>query len=84
MKVKVGVSGVNDAAMLRRIRFHGGRDFDLRIDANEAWTCENFEAKLAPLLPYRISSIEQPVPYEKIDGLAEVRKRIDVPIMLDE
>lgn len=84
MKVKVGVAGVNDAAILRRIRLHGGRGFDLRIDANEAWTCENLEAKLKPLERYRISSVEQPVPHEHVDGLAAVRNRIETPIMLDE
>jgi muconate cycloisomerase len=84
LKVKVGVAGVNDAAVVRRIRRAAGPRFDLRIDANEAWTCENLESKLAPLLPYRISSLEQPVPHAAVDGLAAVRKRIETPIMLDE
>lgn len=84
LKVKVGVAGVNDAAAVRRIRRAAGPGFDLRIDANEAWTCENLESKLAPLLPYNISSLEQPVPHGAIDGLSAVRKRINTPIMLDE
>jgi muconate cycloisomerase len=75
---------VNDAAAVRRIRRAAGPKFDLRIDANEAWTCENLEAKLAPLLPYQISSLEQPVPHADVEGLAAVRKRIETPIMLDE
>ena len=83
-KVKVGVAGVNDAAAVRRIRWAAGRAVDLRIDANEAWTCDNLESKLAPLLPYGISSLEQPVPHADVDGLAAVRKRITTPIMLDE
>jgi muconate cycloisomerase len=83
-KVKTGVEGVNDAAMLRRLRFLLGRRFDLRIDANEAWTCQNLEAKLAPLLPYGITSVEQPVPHEQVDGLAPLRGRVGVPLMLDE
>ncbi|MEI8383547.1 MAG: enolase C-terminal domain-like protein [Planctomycetota bacterium] len=83
-KVKTGVEGVDDRAMLNRLRFLLGRNFDLRIDANEAWTCENLEANLAPLLPFGITSVEQPVPHEQVDGLSRLRGRIGVPLMLDE
>ncbi|MBS0205510.1 MAG: dipeptide epimerase [Planctomycetes bacterium] len=83
-KVKTGVEGVDDRQMLRRLRFLLGRTFDLRLDANESWTCANLEAKLAPLLPFGISSVEQPVPHEQVDGLAGLRGRIGVPLMLDE
>ena len=83
-KVKTGVEGVDDRQLLRRLRFLLGRKFDLRLDANEAWTCANLEAKLAPLLPFGISSVEQPVPHEQVDGLAKLRGRIGVPLMLDE
>ncbi len=83
-KVKTGVEGVDDRAMLRRLRFMLGRRFDLRLDANEAWTCANLEAKLAALAPYGITSVEQPVPHEQVDGLAALRGRVGVPLMLDE
>lgn len=84
-KVKVGVEGVKDAELLRRIRkiLPAGR-VDLRIDANEAWSCENLEAKLAPLRPFGITSLEQPVPHHDVAGLAKLRGRIGVPLMLDE
>ena len=83
-KVKVGVAGIDDAASLKRIRRIVGEDFDLRIDANEAWSCEELEAKLEPLIPFGITSIEQPVPHEEVDGLAAIRPRIPTPVMLDE
>lgn len=83
-KVKTGVAGVDDAAMLRRLRLIVGRRFDLRIDANEAWTCQNLEEKLAALLPVGITSVEQPVAHEEVSGLAKLRGRIGVPLMLDE
>ncbi len=84
IKVKVGVDGVDDRAALKRIRRILGKQVDLRIDANEAWTCDNLETKLTPLLPFGITSIEQPVPHQDVDGLALVRSRIATPIMLDE
>jgi len=83
-KVKTGVEGVDDRVMLRRLRFLLGRRFDLRLDANEAWTCENLEEKLAPLKPFGITSVEQPVPHEQVDGLSKLRGRVGVPLMLDE
>lgn len=83
-KVKVGVAGVNDRTLMRRLRVLLGSRFDLRIDANEAWTCADLERKLAPLLPYRITAVEQPVPHAEVQQLAGVRPRLGVPIMLDE
>lgn len=83
-KVKTGVEGVDDRKILRRLRFLLGRKFDLRLDANEAWTCANLQEKLAPLLPYGITSVEQPVPHEQVDGLAALRGKVGVPLMLDE
>ncbi|MFM9960973.1 MAG: dipeptide epimerase [Planctomycetaceae bacterium] len=84
-KVKVGVEDVDDADQLRRLRkiLPIGR-VDLRIDANEAWTCENLESKLAPLRPFGLTSLEQPVPHQDVAGLAKLRGQIGVPLMLDE
>jgi muconate cycloisomerase len=83
-KVKVRAADVDDASSLKRIRRVCGRRMDIRVDANEAWTCQNLEKNLEPLLPFEISCIEQPVPHADVNGLAEVRSRIETPIMLDE
>jgi L-Ala-D/L-Glu epimerase len=83
-KVKVGVAGFDDVASVRRLRKIAGPKFDIRIDANEAWHCDNLEEKLAPLVPFGITALEQPVPHSEVDGLAAVRPRLNVPIMLDE
>ena len=83
-KVKVGVAGVDDVRALARVRKWVGPGMDLRIDANEAWSCNNLEAKLAPLLRFRITAVEQPVPHEAVEGLAAIRPRLGLPIMLDE
>lgn len=83
-KVKVGVEGGDDAAALRRIRRALGSSIDLRIDANEAWHIGGFEERWEPLSHFGVTSIEQPVPHAEVDSLADVRKRVSVPIMLDE
>lgn len=84
-KVKVGVDGVDDVGLLRQIRkILPAHRVDIRLDANEAWSCENLEAKLAPLRPFEITSLEQPVPHSTVVGLAKLRGCIGVPLMLDE
>lgn len=84
VKMKVGVTGVDDTALIARFRKVVGPDIDIRVDANEAWTCDNLEAKWGPLRPFGITSLEQPVPHAQVDGLAALRPRLGVPIMLDE
>lgn len=83
-KVKVGVPGVDDVALLKRLRWWLGHAVDFRIDANEAWTCANLREKLAPLQPFGITAVEQPVPHAQVDGLAALRPHLGVPIMHDE
>ncbi len=84
VKMKVGAAGIDDRAAVRRARAILGQRVDLRIDANEAWHCHELEARLAPLLPLGISSVEQPVPHAEIDGLSTLRSKIGAPLMLDE
>jgi muconate cycloisomerase len=84
IKVKVGINGYDDPKRLRRLRRLLGRKIDLRVDANEAWKPEETSARIRELEPYRISAVEQPVPHESVHALADIRREIDVPIMLDE
>jgi muconate cycloisomerase len=83
-KVKVGAAGDDDAARLRTIRRGLGPRVDLRLDANEAWRANELCDKVAPLTAFRISCLEQPVPHAEVAALAELRRKIAVPIMLDE
>ena len=83
-KVKVGVPGSDDPARLERIRWWIGREIDLRLDANEAWRADKAREHIEPLLKYRVTCIEQPVPHEEVDALCEIRKQIACPVMLDE
>lgn len=84
VKVKVGTPGIDDAACLRRVRLVVGNGVDLRLDANEAWSCDNVVQKMQALEHFRPSSLEQPVPHTKIQGLADIRRELSVPVMLDE
>lgn len=83
-KVKVGLPKINDRILLQKIRMLTGRNMDLRIDANEAWTREMLEQKATELAPFQISSIEQPVPHTEIVTLQNIKRHVSTPIMLDE
>jgi L-Ala-D/L-Glu epimerase len=84
MKIKVGIQGQDDVKRLRTIRRYMGRAMDLRVDANEAWRPEQAAARIQELEPFHISSVEQPVPHAHVNALAEIRKQVKTPIMLDE
>lgn len=84
VKLKVGVPGQDDTARLARVRRILGSKVDIRLDANEAWESATLRDRIRPLLPYRPSVIEQPVPHAEVDALAELRPRLGLPVMLDE
>jgi muconate cycloisomerase len=84
VKVKVGTQGIADQHCLSRVRRVVGPKVDLRLDANEAWQCEDVCSQIEPLLPFHPTCIEQPVSHSNVAGLAQVRKNLPVPIMLDE
>ncbi len=84
VKMKVGVAGQDDPARLERVRRVLGRRVDVRIDANEAWRADELIDRVAPLLRFRPSLLEQPVPHAEVDALAELRPRLGLPVMLDE
>lgn len=84
VKVKVGIPGADEAARLRRIRKRLGRKCDIRLDANEAWTPEEFRAWAEKLAFANPSAYEQPVPHESIGELGKPEFRQPVPVILDE
>jgi muconate cycloisomerase len=85
VKIKVGLPDYDDVARLREVRSYiVGRNLDLRVDANEAWAPAEAAERIRALEPFRISSVEQPVPHADVDTLADLRRQVKVPIMLDE
>ncbi len=84
VKVKVGIAGHDDASRLRKIRGRMRANVDLRVDANEAWAATDAVARIRALEPFGISCVEQPLPHADVAALAEVRRQVRTPIMLDE
>jgi muconate cycloisomerase len=84
VKIKVGIAGHDDASRLRTARRILGKKIDIRIDANEAWTPDEVVQRIRELEPARISSVEQPVAHADVNALAQLRRQVQTPIMLDE
>jgi muconate cycloisomerase len=84
VKVKVGIEGQDDVKRLKLMRKWLGRNIDVRIDANEAWSPADAANRVRELEPFGITSVEQPVKHEDVACLAAVRKQIKTPVMLDE
>jgi|SRR5579883_424118 len=84
VKLKVGIEGQDDVKRTKTMRRWLGRKMDLRIDANEAWPASEAAVRIRELEPFGITSVEQPVRHEEVASLAEIRKQVKTPIMLDE
>jgi muconate cycloisomerase len=84
VKLKVGIEGQDDVKRTKTIRKWLGRKMDLRIDANEAWAPAAAAARIRELESFGITSVEQPVRHEDVASLAELRKQVKTPVMLDE
>jgi L-alanine-DL-glutamate epimerase-like enolase superfamily enzyme len=84
LKIKVGIAGYDDAERLRLLRRLMGRAVDFRVDANEAWSPSEALKRIRALVPFEITTVEQPIPHADVDAFAQIRHELPVPIMLDE
>ena len=85
MKVKVGRGGVAaDVARVTAVREAIGDGIVLGVDANCGW--DRSEAILAGrrLATLGVSFMEQPVSARDYAGMAEVRRRVEMPVVADE
>lgn len=84
IKVKVGLSGVDDLARVAAIqRVVRGRA-RIRIDANQAFSADAAIAFLSALDPQDIELFEQPCPADDWEAHAAAARASRVPLMLDE
>ena len=80
LKIKLGSD--RDIELLRTVR--DATDRELRVDANAAWTVKGTIAMLPVLREFGVTVLEQPLPPADLDGLGEVRRRSDIPVIADE
>ena len=82
--VKIKVGNNRDTEVLSLAREILGHEVDIRVDANGAWSSEEAEKRIAAMMAYGISAVEQPVPKEDIQGLKRLAEQIEIPIIADE
>lgn len=84
MKVKVGMEPAQDIARVRAVRETVGAGVRVGIDANGGWAPGVAIETIRRMSSYDIWFAEQPVAPRNLDGMAEVRRRVDVPVIADE
>lgn len=83
IKCKTGLDPERDVDLVRRLRETLGPEVGIRVDANEAYPTPHVAVQVTRRMePYDILFHEQPV--AGFEALAEVARRIGVPIMADE
>ncbi|MGB6382733.1 MAG: enolase C-terminal domain-like protein [Syntrophobacteria bacterium] len=82
--VKIKVGNKRDTEVLSLAREILGHEVDLRVDANGAWSYEEAQKRIAAMMAYGISAVEQPVPKEDIQGLKRLSQQVEIPIIADE
>lgn len=80
--VKVKVAEGDDEARVEAVRAALGPMGKLRIDANGAWDVGEAAANIRRLARFDLEYVEQPV--ATLDDMARLRRRVDVPLAVDE
>jgi len=84
-KMKVGTNVKADVERIKAVRSQVGPDIAIRVDVNQGW--KNSKAALEAIqhiAACQIDWIEQPVAAADLDGMAEVRAKTAIPLMVDE
>lgn len=84
VKVKVGKDPVADVERVKAVRDVIGPEVLLTVDANGGWSVKESLWALEQMRDCNLTLAEQPVRREDLDGMAEVRRQVEVPVMADE
>lgn len=80
--VKVKVAEGDDDARVEAVRDALGPSGRIRIDVNGAWDVETAARRIKSLDRHGLEYVEQPV--ATLEEMAELRRRVDVPLAADE
>ena len=75
LKIKLGGDG--DGARIAAVRT-AAPESELIVDANEAWTTDNLEQRLAECAKAGVTLVEQPLPAGQDEALARIRRPLAV------
>ena len=83
-QVKLKVDQHTSEKIVKRARQLLGKQCDLRVDSNMAWTQEMALKKMRIFSKYGIKSFEQPINADDIDGLARLVRESGLGVLVDE
>lgn len=86
IKMKIGAIGFNEELSLLKMirREFSGKELELRVDANGAFSPDKALEKLNRLAELNIHSIEQPIRAGQWEEMARLCENSPVPVALDE
>jgi len=85
IKIKISSGGIEqELNLIREVRRLYGPDLEIRVDANGAFDYDSCMPVLEKLAALKIHSIEQPIPSNAYESMAEICKISPVPVALDE
>lgn len=84
LKIKLGDGWETDVERICKIREIVGDNIRMRADINQGWTVKEAIKAIRAMEPYKLEVIEQPIVYWDIEGLREIKSKVDTPIVADE
>ena len=84
IKLKAGKDMKEEMRGLKGIRGALGSEVELRVDPNAGWSRKETLEAAASMARYDVSYLEQPLPRWDLEGLATIRKRTGMQVMVDE
>ena len=84
IKLKLGLEPEVDVERVRAVRDAVGESVRIRVDANQGWSVDEAKWVIGRISNYDVELVEQPVKWDDIRGLAEVRRESPIPIAADE
>ncbi len=86
LKLKAGAERETDVLVdrVRSLRSAVGPEIRLRLDVNGAWDLETATERLEAVERFRLEYVEQPLAGDDPAALAELRRRVGVPVAADE
>lgn len=84
LKIKIGLDRDEDVKRISAIRETVGEDVIIRVDANQGYDVKAAIEVLKKIEPYNIEQMEQPVKWDDLMGLKEVKENSPIPITADE
>jgi muconate cycloisomerase len=82
--VKVGTDPESDARNVRAVRERLGDGMRIRVDGNAGMSFDEALRLLRRIEPFTIDAAEQLLRIWDVDGMAELARRVDIPMITDE